>query len=521
MLVNGSFHGVQCCDNCLQNNIGQQFVTFDGQGTSNILMLGESPWLDEVWHKRPFAGPAGKLLDAQLHRAGLDRSGVTVSNVMWCKPPYLDWVGKHPDSAMALRQCKPYWERLIELTKPSVIVTMGAVSMQQVLDCTGLDNRQAYIHDSRYGMPVVPTYHPSYILRGNQKLAQPLFFAIRRASEIAKAQGQWTRQRVTYLMDPPIEAAREYLFHSLFTANAAATGERSAAQPHVAINNTAAISNTDAVLKWTTKPVSSSQYPQIPLLVCDIETPNSSRLDEEDREDKDPSFTIVRLSFSVANATAISFPWHEPYISLAREALSAAAVVVFWNGDGFDIPRLIFNGCSWQGEVHDAMWAWHFLQSDLLKGLGFVAPFFTDLPAWKHLSDADPPYYSCCDADAEYRCYVAIRQALEQQGRWQRFVRHCIRASEILRQPNVGRIHVNRQLQSELKIRLEQEAADAIQRLQGLVPDSVRRHKIYKTDRTFNVTPDEEKGRWQVMQKPCSCQTKQADVPTDVEMPQL
>ena len=189
-------------------------------------------------------------------------------------------------------------------------------------------------------------------------------------------------------------------------------------------------------------------------------------------------------------------------------------MTVFHNADGFDRPRLESNGCRWQGEIHDTMWLWHFLQSDMLKGLGFIAPFFTDLPPWKHLSDSDPGYYSCCDADATFRCYVAIRRALEQAGRWQRFVRHCIRTDEILRRPTVGRIPIDREAQAALKVRLELERDAKLTELQEMVPDSIKPVKRYK-----RLPPDEKlaEGQWRVEQKPCKCQQPKLDIPMDVE----
>lgn len=525
MPVNGSYHGISVCGDCLQNHVGVKFITTDGQGTSGILMLGESPWQDEVTRGKPFAGAAGLMLDSQLKRAGINRSNVIISNVMWCKPPWLEWVGKHPDSAIALRHCQPYWQKLVELTKPKVIVTLGAQAMGQVLECSGLDNRQAYVHDSIYGMPVIPTYHPAYILRGKQKLTQALFFAINRAVEVAKSEGGWHRERVTYLVDPPIEEARAYLFGGAAGyAERTAEAVRGASTSREGGNGGVGASQGLPQYQWVTRPPLLQPgvwWPTVPLLVCDIETPNSSKLDEEEREDKDPSYTIIRVSFSVAHGTALSMPWQEPYISLAKEALAASAVVVFWNGDGFDIPRLLFNGCSWRGEVHDGMWMWHFLQSDMLKTLGFVTPFFTDLPPWKHLSDTDPGYYSCCDADATFRNYVAIRRALEQAGRWGRFVRHCIRLDEILRRPSTGRININKEAQGLLNVRLEKEVADGLEQLQAMVPDSVKPKKVYKTSRNFDA--DDDKGKWHITQHPCTCtQPKAADgVPTDVEDVQL
>jgi hypothetical protein len=262
-------------------------------------------------------------------------------------------------------------------------------------------------------------------------------------------------------------------------------------------------------LQWVTRPPKSGFVPTIPLLVCDIETPNSAKLNEDDERDDDPSFTIVRCSMSVAWASAVTFPWVEPYIGIAKRALAEAAVVVFWN-ESFDYPRLVANGCEINGEVHDCMWQWHWLQSDLLKGLGFVAPFYCDIPAWKHLSDAAPEYYSGCDADATFRCYVKIRESLTHGGRWARFVTHCIRAADVFRRPQSGRITVDKVRQAVLRLRLESLEAEALAVVQADTPVAVRRLKTYKRKPAdYDAHPE----RYLVERHPCSCVACQPQLP--------
>ena len=244
---------------------GMAQVTWSGTNTSGILIIGQSPWIDEVREGRPFAGASGRLLDSQLHRAGLDRKDVLVTNVLWDKPPYLGWVEKHPDAVIALEANRPNWENLIERVKPKVLLTLGDTAMQQVLGVSCITNRQAYTHDTKYGIAAIPTFHPSHILQGNNKLTQALFFAIQRAVEVAKADGGWRRERVSYLVDPPVEIARQYLFD-------AATYRR---------DNTEGVGpewhQVGWVGQWATLPMPAPAAFSIPLLVADIETPNSQQ----------------------------------------------------------------------------------------------------------------------------------------------------------------------------------------------------------------------------------------------------
>jgi DNA polymerase len=176
------------------------------------MIIGESPWYEEVRFGRPFAGPSGNLLDSQLRRAGLERDSVVVTNVLWDRPPYLGWIDKHPDATIALAANRVNWERLIAEVKPRCIVTLGTIAMREVLGVSGLDQRQAYVHDSVYGIPVIPSYHPAFILRGNHKFTQPLFFALQRAKEVVASRGSWQRTGVEYLVDPAPREAAAYLF---------------------------------------------------------------------------------------------------------------------------------------------------------------------------------------------------------------------------------------------------------------------------------------------------------------------
>src|SRR5258708_2747873 len=139
-------------------------------------------------------------------------------------------------------------------------------------------------------------------------------------------------------------------------------------------------------------------------LSYDIETFDSSALDEEEVEDRDEdiSFTITRISlcYDGADGHAISLPWQPPYIAIARRMLNSAGAKRVWNGN-FDNPRLSAAGSPVAGRIYDSMWAWKFLQPTLPRSLGFVAPFYnwTGEP-WKHTSDSEPERYSCQDAHA-------------------------------------------------------------------------------------------------------------------------
>ncbi len=94
------------------------------------------------------------------------------------------------------------------------------------------------------------------------------------------------------------------------------------------------------------------------------------------------------------------------------------------HNSGYDIPRLIYNEVKLIEPAHDLMDAWHMLQSDLPKGLGFVAPFFSDLGAWKHLADTDPATYAAMDGIQTLRITNGIEADMKKAGMWEFYLRH-------------------------------------------------------------------------------------------------
>jgi uracil-DNA glycosylase family 4 len=435
------------CDGCCQQAVGQRLVRTDGLGTNGIIVAGDSPWVDEIAVGRPFAGASGGLLDRAFDLLGVRRSEFLICNsAMWCKPPHLGWTDhpeRYPDAAAAMAQCKPYFDELVASFKPKAIVTLGNVALRRVAGVTGLDARHSYVHASPYGVSVIPTYHPSFILQGNQKYMAVLIFALRRALEVAA--GAFRATEYELLLDPKPQVAENYLRRA-----------------------------TDAAE-----------------VICDIETPESHTLSEEEAEDT--SYTIVRIGFSTAlrgpietrgqgheeRASAISIPWEPPYSTMALRALSEAKRLVFWN-KSFDLPRLRAAGATPCQAVVDAMWAWHFLQSDLPKALGFVAPFYYSGPPWKHLSAGQPAFYNAMDAAVTATCWAGIKKDLEGQGRLEAFNRHCSQTDPILDQMGLAGLAVDTTQRQAFMSRIQAEYDDTYRLLQAAVPTAVKPKKLYK-----------------------------------------
>ncbi|MGH7273843.1 MAG: hypothetical protein ACREIQ_05290, partial [Nitrospiria bacterium] len=221
----------------------------------------------------------------------------------------------------------------------------------------------------------------------------------------------------------------------------------------------------------------------VPTLAFDIETPYDRDIEKDEDfsliEDL-PSYTILRISFSFEEGKAITMPWREPYISVARALLGGQRPKTVWN-EAFDVPRLEANGCPVNGLVVDSMQAWHALEPSLPMGLKFVATFYCpDLPPWKLLSRSDPEWYSAADSDALLCCYNGIRSALGRQGRWGMFLRHFGELGTVLRSISRKGILVDLDKRREGRERLGRLFTTEVQRCQNLVPEMIKPVKVYK-----------------------------------------
>jgi len=131
-----------------------------GDRSARLMVIGEAPGAEEDRQGEPFVGRAGMLLNAMLRAAGFERGEVMIANVLKCRPPN----NRDPSDEEAER-CLPYLRRQIELVDPQVILCVGRIAAQRLLDTdTPIGKLRGRVHRLG-GRPVVVTYHPAYLLR--------------------------------------------------------------------------------------------------------------------------------------------------------------------------------------------------------------------------------------------------------------------------------------------------------------------------------------------------------------------
>ena len=141
-----------------------------GMGVLNpdVLVIGEGPGQDEDMQGLPFVGKAGVLLDRMLAAIGLDRkANCYIANIVKCRPP--ENRNPLPDEQAA---CFSFLEAQIHLLKPKLILCMGKIAIEKITGHNISINAQHGEFFEYNGIPVMPTYHPSALLR-NEELKKP------------------------------------------------------------------------------------------------------------------------------------------------------------------------------------------------------------------------------------------------------------------------------------------------------------------------------------------------------------
>jgi uracil-DNA glycosylase family 4 len=402
------------------------------------LFVGEALGAEEVKAGKPFVGPAGQTLDRIISKVGLDRGAVRVDNCIRCRPPENKLVGtawEHP----ALAQCTYLDDTLREPHK--AIVALGATATKRLLslgsDKFALNNWHGLPVMTQWGW-VIPTYHPSFIMQGNQKHVSTVCFAIQNAKEVA--QKGWQKEDATLIVDPPVAEFKAWMDR---------------------VRPPTGGGNTNPEESW---------------LAVDIETPQKPGRPEDELVLEEAP--ILRVNFAVRGDFGVTVPYQGLHREAIDELLARPGHQVYWN-KGFDVPRLLANGVKFHQDstLYDFMWAWHVLQSDLPRGLGFVAPFYSRFGAWKHLSGSNPGEYAAIDAVQTIRVAKGIERDLIKTGQWDAFFRHVYELdTKVLEPATAIGLPVDLAKLANFDDLLAASQANYKDMINGMVGSSLKRH---------------------------------------------
>ncbi len=355
------------CKPCPLYSLSNGFSKPEGTGSNGVLIIGEALGHNEMIDGLPFRerGAAGSLLEQCFRITRTFRQQYLIDNIVRCQPPN-DNLHGYGYEADAIKCCTDnYASRVLSNPNIRVILALGAVSFRHLTGLQGkkmgIGDLRGYVvssSDSKY--KVIGSYHPAHIRRGKLAWTDYLIHDLRKAKGVADGLYEsYTTDNLyhhMYSLNPTIDDAKSFFY-------------RVKDNP-----------NLD--------------------LAYDIETPHSSELEEDEREEETGS-QILSIQFSLGKGEGIFMPWEGNYIKVAKAILKRSNRKLSFNGWHFDNPKLLSNGVVVDGKMIDLMWQWHHLKPDLEMGLGKVASM-CDFPfPWKHMSmdKRMERFYGCVDVD--------------------------------------------------------------------------------------------------------------------------
>ena len=153
------------CTRCRLCEKRTRLVFGTGNPQARIMFVGEGPGYEEDRQGLPFVGKAGQLLNRIIQAMGMTREEVYIANVVKCRPP--DNRTPLPDETAT---CSVFLQEQIKIIRPQVICALGSVAVGTLLQSsTSISRLRGEFRTLRDGTPVMPTFHPAYLLRNPEK----------------------------------------------------------------------------------------------------------------------------------------------------------------------------------------------------------------------------------------------------------------------------------------------------------------------------------------------------------------
>jgi uracil-DNA glycosylase len=156
------------CPGCPNLDTRLQVVFGEGNVQAKVVLVGQGPGVVEEQTGRPFAGPAGRLLDQALTEVGLEREQLWLTNVIKCRAVKSEKgriVDRAP-SAAELKACRPWLERELAILQPAIIVCIGVPSAKALIDKKfKLSEEHGQLREGPDGSRRIAVFHPAYVLR--------------------------------------------------------------------------------------------------------------------------------------------------------------------------------------------------------------------------------------------------------------------------------------------------------------------------------------------------------------------
>jgi len=354
---------VMQCTKCGLSKTRTQVVKGLGPEKCQIMIVGRNPGYDEDKEGRPFVGGAGRVLNSLLRDAKIRRSECYVTNVCKCLTP-----ANRPPAQAEIDACSTYLQEEMAKCQPNIIIALGSEALTALTGKAGITHWRGSLIGNTY--KVMPTFHPSYIMRGNQKY--------------------WT----TVVRD--LERAKEASYDSVLRLTPT-------------YYDTWAPEDGD--------PPGELFDPANPISF-DIETPGTLKPWEGD---------IIGIAFGYGSGRSIHFDMRSPRDrEQAKRILEGPAPKIVQRGT-FDWYYLKYYDIETANMYFDTKTAAHLVCPILPNDLAYLTSVYTDIPYYKpysgksigKMSRSELSDYNNSDADSTRRIMLPLKQELEENGQWE------------------------------------------------------------------------------------------------------
>lgn len=445
------------------------FMQPEGTGTNGVLIVAEALGGTEAQDSLPLRpnAPAGSVFQGILRRlAGHERSHFLISNTIWCQPGPSNWLDGAPYEFAAIEHCQQYNRDLIARRRPRAIVSLGAVPTRTITGMHGYNqgikllrgyqifaSRPEYFVDGR-PLPVIPTYHPSFLLRGSKTRSKDVSEGAS-PGKVEKAEGGMSLSGVV-------------IRDILQALEIAKSGPLIKPKMECIKGNREVMDN---LIK------EYNNHPEWPLY-WDIETPRSRDKADDESEIDSIQAQVTQIQFGHDKERGFVFPGFDAeYVKRGTTALlsNRNRRMLTWNGWKFDNKVVMgHHQIPILGIDIDLMSAWSWLQPDLPKGLQYATSFFApEIGPWKHLAFDSEDIYGMYDVISLAFNDEGIFKALDQRGLRNSYDRHVL----MLRKEMVSASHrgfpVDKEKHDEFGVNVKSKIDTIAEQIRNLIPESI------------------------------------------------
>lgn len=375
-----------------------KFTEVDGGGKAGVLVVAEASGEQEAAAGLPLRpkAKAGSVFESVIRKMGLSRDNLWITNILRCRPPRNHLLGASYERE-AIDHCRANLDEVVETLKPKAIVMLGAIALRELTGLVGeklsLTHIRGYTLPTRYGIPGVATFHPSYLQRGTMHLANLIRLDMNRAVTVAQKGIEPCTDLTQHIQcRTGIEDLQEIYDHAL-------------ADPELPIA-------IDCETEWSQE----EDEEDVVQFSRDLESAGADEEDEggdglEEVGEYDDAVVVPNCSttpatselrtvqYAVEPTWGVSVPWTKGFKELAVRINSLPNPKIWHNGGLFDEPVMEAHEAPVAGIKDDTLDMCRTIQSSLPAHLmAAILPYIKDLAPWKHLAGVNLELYGVIDA---------------------------------------------------------------------------------------------------------------------------